>query len=208
MTKKLFLTSAGFLNKEVSNLFLKELSKEPNESRVLMVTSGRTEEENHYIEESRKELVDLGFKDIFVFNLDRKISFDEVKDTDAIYVCGGNTYYIMKKFRETGLDRIVIKLVNQGKIYIGVSAGSIMAGPNIEISGWGIDGDENDVDLKDLTGFNFTNISIFPHFEKDKHEQEVEEFKKKVNYPVIELTDNQAVFVKGDSYRIIGGENK
>jgi len=204
MNKKLFLTSAGFLNKEISDLFLKELDKEPSQSRIFMVTSARTKEEEYYIEESRKELVDLGFKDIFIYNLDKRVSINEVKDCDVIYICGGNTYYIMKKFRETGLDKIVIKSVNQGKIYVGVSAGSIMAGPNIEISGWGINGDKNDVNLKDLTGFNFTNISIFPHFEEDKHRLEVEEFKKKVNYPVIELTDNQAVFVEGEEYRVIG----
>ncbi|MBU2472614.1 Type 1 glutamine amidotransferase-like domain-containing protein [Patescibacteria group bacterium] len=200
---KLLLTSAGFLNKEISNLFLKELSKEPNKSKVFMVTGARTKEEEYYIQESKQELINLGFKDIFVFNLDRKILLDEVKDCDVIYVCGGNTYYILKRFRETGLDKIVIELVNQGKIYIGVSAGSVMAGPNIEIAGWGEDGDKNDVNLKDLTGFNFTNIAVFPHFE-EKNRQEVKEFKKKVNYPVIELTDNQAVFVKGKNYIIIG----
>ena len=204
MKKKLLLTSAGFLNKEVADLFLEELNKKPSQSRIFMVTSARTKEEEYYIQESKQELINLGFKDIFVFNLDKEISFDEVKDYDAIYVCGGNTYYIMNKFRETGLDKIVIKLVNQGKIYIGVSAGSIMAGPNIEISGWGIDGDDNDVNLKDLIGFNFTNISIFPHFEEEKHRQEVEKFKEKVDYPVIELTDNQAIFVEEEGYRIIG----
>lgn len=202
--KKLLLTSAGFLNKEVTNVFLKELNKELSKSRVFMVAGARIEEEEYYIQESKQELIDLGFNDIFVFNLDRQISIDEVKDYDAIYVCGGNTYYIMKKFRKTGLDKIVIKLVNQGIIYVGVSAGSVMAGPDIEIAGWGIGGDKNDVDLKDLTGFNLTNISIFPHFEEDKHRQDVEEFKKKVNYPVIELTDNQAVFIKGERYRVIG----
>ena len=204
MIKKLFLTSAGFLNKEVADVFLNELYREPSQSRVLMVAGGRTEEENHYIEESKKELVDLGFKNIFIFNLDRSITMDEVKNCDIIYVCGGNTYYLLKKFRETSLDKIVIELVNQGKIYVGVSAGSIMAGPDIEIAEWGKDGDKNDVNLKDLTGFNFTNIAVFPHFEKEKHKQEVEEFRKKVDYPVIELTDNQAVFVKGEDYKIMG----
>jgi len=204
MTKKLFLTSAGFLNKEISDLFLKEADKELSELRIFMVTSARTKEEEYYIEESKQELIDLGIKNIFTFNLDRKILFDEVKDTNVIYVCGGNTFYIMKQFRKTGLDKIVIKLVNQGKIYVGVSAGSVIAGPDIEIAGWGIDGDKNDIDLKDLTGFNFTNIAVFPHFEKDKHKQEVEEFRKKVDYPVIELTDNQAIFIKEEDCKIVG----
>ena len=201
---KLLLTSTGFSNQEIINVFLKELDKESSKSRVLMVACGETDEENYYIEKSRKELIELGFNNISVYHFTRSISLDEVRSNDVIYVCGGNTYYILDMFRKTGLDKIVIKLVNQGKIYVGVSAGSIMAGPNIEIAGWGIDGDKNDINLKDLTGFNLTDIAIFPHFEEDKHRLEVEEFKKKVNYPVIELTDNQAVFVKGEEYRVVG----
>jgi hypothetical protein len=48
MTKKLFLTSAGFLNKEVAEVFLSELPKKPADCQVLMVASGQTEEENYY----------------------------------------------------------------------------------------------------------------------------------------------------------------
>lgn len=200
---KLFLTSAGFLNKKVADLFLKELNKAPEGLKILMVANGQTKEENYYINESKKELVDLGFKDILVFKLDRPISMGEVSDCDIIYVCGGNTYYILKKFRETGLDKIIIKLVNNGKIYVGVSAGSIMAGPDIEIAGWGSNGDKNEVGLKNLTGFKFTDIAIFPHFDTSKHEQEVENFKNKVKYPVVALTDNQALFIKDGKHQII-----
>jgi len=203
-TKKLLLTSTGFSNKEITNVFLKKFNKEPSQSRVLMVTGAKTEEENQYIEESKKELNDLGFNHILIYNLTQPVSLDQIKDIDLIYVCGGNTFYYLKKIRETGLDKILIKLVNQGIMYIGVSSGSIIAGPSIEIASWGKDGDTNDLNLKDLTGFNLTHMSIFPHFEEDKHRLEVEEFKKKVDYPIIELTDNQAVFIEGEGYKVIG----
>lgn len=199
---RLFLTSAGFLNKQVADLFLKDLDKTPDKAEIFMVADAQTQEEKYYIEESKKELVKMGIKNISIFNLDKKIIMDEVSNFDAIYVCGGNTYSIMKKFRETGLDKIVKRLVNSGKIYIGVSAGSIIAGPDIEIAGWGMDGDLNEVGLQDLTGLNLVKFAIFPHFEI-KHEQEVVEFKQKVSYPVIELSDQQAVYVEKGSYKII-----
>lgn len=203
MVKKLFLTSAGFLNKEVTDIFLKELPKQPSDCRVLMITGALTEEDKHYIEESKQELRELGFNNVFLFRLGGEDSTEEAKTCDIIYICGGNTFYLLKKIREVNLDKILIEMVNQGKIYVGVSAGSIMAGPNIEIAGWGVEGDENEVNLKDLTGFNLTNIAIFPHF-KEGLRKEVEEFRNKVDYLIIELTDNQAVFVKGDNYKILG----
>lgn len=202
--KKLFLTSAGFVNKNVANLFLKELNKKPNDCKVFMVSAGLTDEENFYIEESKKELADLGFENIFNFKLNASADFyKEFENSDIIYVCGGNTYYILQKMRKIGLDKKIIEAVENGKVYIGVSAGSIIAGPDIEIAGWGIDGDLNEVNLENLSGLNLIDISFFPHFNEDRNKKEVEEFRNKVNYPLIELTDNQAVFVSGNNFRII-----
>ena len=76
-----------------------------------------------------------------------------------MYVCGGNTFKILHKLRETRLDVYITKQVEQGALYVGVSAGSIIAGPDIEIAGWGSEGDENEVNLQDLEGFNFTDIA-------------------------------------------------
>lgn len=203
--KKLFLTSVGFVNKNVADLFLKELNKKPNACKVFMVAAGLTDEENFYIEESRKELADLGFENIFIFNLNAGADFyKEFENSDVIYICGGNTYYILQKIKEIGLDKKIIEAIGNGKIYVGVSAGSIIAGPDIDIAGWGIDGDLNEVKLKDLSGLNLTDISIFPHFDETRNRQEVEEFKKTASHTVIELTDNQAVFVSGNNFRIIG----
>jgi peptidase E len=89
-------------------------------------------------------------------------------------------------------------------LYFGISAGSIIAGPNIEIASWGSTGDTNDINLKDLTGLKLTKILVFPHFE-DYLKGEVDEFRKKVDYPVIELKDSEALFIEGVKNKIIKG---
>ncbi len=198
--KKMLLTSAGFINPETAEVLMKEIPKQAEWCKVLMVSYTQSKTEESYVAASKKELEDLGFKDIRVINLHKPI---KPEPPDVIYVCGGNTFAIMQKMKETGLDKFIIEAVNNGVLYIGVSAGSIIAGKTIEIAGWGSEGDTNDVNLKDLSGFGFTDVAVFPHY-KVIQKDEVVEFRKKVTYPIMEITDNQVVFVRGSKVKRIG----
>lgn len=195
---KLLLTSAGFLNKEISDVFLKLLNQPAGQVRVIFIpTASRTEEELKYVAESRQELIGLGIGDIVTLNLDHPVTADEIKSADVVYVCGGNTFYLLKKIRESGLDKLLPDF--QG-LYVGVSAGSIVVGPNIEVAGpW----DENDVELSDTTGMKMTDFAVVPHYQR-KDQAVVQDFKKRANYEIVELTDNQAVLVDGGQRKIIG----
>ncbi|MBL7078197.1 Type 1 glutamine amidotransferase-like domain-containing protein [Candidatus Shapirobacteria bacterium] len=199
---KLLLTSTGLASKNIANQFLQLIDKPVSQIKIIFVpAAARNEEELKYVDESKKELLDLGIfkKNIKTLSLDKPVSFKEVEDFDVIYVCGGNTFYLLKKVRETGFDQVVIKLVRAGKLYFGVSAGSILAGPNIEIAG---PFDENDVNLTDLTGLNLTNVIISPHYCK-KEKLIIDEFKKKSQYKIIPLTNNQALSVVNGKAKII-----
>src|SRR5680860_1472233 len=182
---KLILTSAGLSNQRIIDAFLKLLNKEPKETSLLIVVYGQNEEEKFqfHINESRKEVENLGFK-ATVLNMNESLSIDSLQNFDAFYVCGGNTFSILAKMRDTGIDNFIKSQVLGGSVYLGVSAGSIIAGPDIEIAGWGTDGDSNDVGLINMKGFNFTDTAVFPHFEEERQRKEVEEFKQKVIYPV------------------------
>ena len=195
--KKIFLTSAGFTNKILSEALLKELVTQPQETSILVIAYAQNKQEQFYVNESKKELENLGFKRIQVLNMHNTVDIESLKKFDIVYVCGGNTFAILNKLRETKLDQFIIDTVNTGTIYVGVSAGSIIAGPDIEIAGWGSEGDKNEINLTDLRGFNLVNVAIFPHFHDDLR-SEVEEFKKKVSYEVIELTNDEAVLIKNN----------
>ena len=200
---KLFLTSAGLQKKKIADFFLTILPKQPKNCSVLMMAYILSSEMQKYVDQARKELVDLGFKNIIFFDL-KKDKFEEmVKEFDIIYVCGGNTFWILDRLRKIGLTEFIKDGVrNKGVIYFGVSAGSIIAGPSIEIAGWGSEGDKNTINLKDLTGFRLTKIAIFPHF-RPQMKDEVKEFKKRVSNPVMELTDNEAIYIDESGYRKI-----
>ena len=199
---KLLLTSTGLTNQNITNEFLQIVDKPVSQIKIIFVpAASRTKEELKYVAESKKELLDLGIPEnnIKTLNLDNPVSFQEVENFDVIYVCGGNTFYLLKKIRETGFDKIIIEFTKTKKLYFGVSAGSILVCPNIKIASLF---DENDVNLTDLTGLNLTDFIVSPHY-CEKEKPIIDDFKKKSQYKVVPLTDNQALLVLDGKTKIV-----
>lgn len=69
------------------------------------------------LEESRQSDLELRFSGI-----------------DAVYVAGGNTFYLLHHARQSGFDKLLPALLERGLVYIGSSAGSVIAGNTIEIA--------------------------------------------------------------------------
>ena|SRR3989338_6164675 len=198
----LLLTSTGLTNQNITDCFLKIIDKPVSKIRIIFVpTASRSKEELIYVLESKKELLDLGIPEhnIKHLNLDHLVKFKEVRDFDVIYVCGGNTFYLLNKVKETGFDKVIKEFVETGKVYFGVSAGSILVCPNIDIAG---PFDENDVNLTDLTGLNLVDIVVSPHYCK-KEKPTIDKLKKKSQYKVVTLTDDQALLVIDGETKII-----
>ncbi len=200
--KKILLTSAGFLNPKIAKEFINILPKKIEDIKILVISYVQNDDEQYYVDKSKKELIGLGFEKIQNLNLNENFDIEVLGDFEVIYICGGNTYLILDKLKKTGLFDFIKKQVEKGSIFVGVSAGSIIAGDNIEIAGWGSEGDKNEINLQDLAGFSFTDMAIFPHL-REELKIEVEEFKNKVNYRVVGLTDNQAFLVTEDKEKII-----
>lgn len=200
---KLFLTSSGLANPSISDTLISTLSMPLSEARALVVAYAQNSEEESYVEASRQELEYLGFEDISVANMHYELAVSEFGDFDMIYVCGGNTFAILAKMRERGLTDFISTQVRKGAVYVGVSAGSIIATKTIESAGWGSEGDENAVGLQDLRGLDFVDISIFPHY-RDELKGEVNGFREKAGHVVYELRDGEAVVVdEGGVVKII-----
>lgn len=197
---KLFLTSNGLENKSVSNHFELNFSpKEPKYLSFLVISIQDSEQDAFYLEKTLNEIRNTGAQDIDVFKLGNK-EFTTEKEYDVIFVCGGNTFDYLDRIRKTGLDKFIIDFAKkEDAVYVGVSAGSIIAGPDIAIAG---DGDANNIGLSDFKGLCLTDYIIYPHYRKEL-KSKLDEFKKKSGHPIIELEDNQAFAVNGSVFHYI-----
>lgn len=205
---KLLLTSSGLSSDKLRKAFANLLERKVDESRVLVVHTVKNPKYMIYIDKTGKELSSSGvlLPNIDYLNIAKQNHHPELSEYDAVYICGGNTFFILDRIRKTGLAESLKKYVKSGGVYVGVSAGSIIAGPDIKIASWGSDPDTNDINLKDLTSLGFTDVSIYPHYE-DRLKSEVDEFVKLKKYKVGRVKDGEGFLIEGKKSKLIKWKN-
>jgi dipeptidase E len=118
---------------------------------------------------------------------------------DVLFVSGGNTFHLLDQVRQTGFD-VWLRANMQNKVYVGVSAGTIIATPTIEIAEMP-PGDPNLPGLSDVTGLGLVNFEIEPHCDKARFSSAETYASSRLN-PVYGLDDASAIVVDGD-YKVV-----
>lgn len=86
----------------------------------------------------------------------------KIDDFSAVYVCGGNTFFLMKHMRRTEFDRLICDHIDLGLVYIGSSAGAVAVTPDIGYSGSIDDAAQGD---GYTSGLGLVGFSILPHLD-------------------------------------------
>jgi dipeptidase E len=126
-----------------------------------------------------------------------------ISDFHAVYVCGGNTFFLMGHMRRTGFDEIVRSAVDRGGVvYIGSSAGAVAATPDIGYAASlddPLQGDGND------DGLGLVGFSILPHLGHPALGDAVMDCYSRWTRPenVFALTDSQVILIEGPRIRIL-----
>lgn len=202
---KLLLTSAGLSTNEIKQRFLELVGKNANQINVAFIpTAADLEEDKWFVEKDNKILLDLGVK---IKIVDLKQSKNELandlKGVDVIYVEGGNTFYLLYWVFKSGFDLLLREFLDNGGLYIGVSAGSIITCPSIESAGWKGFDDPSIVKLKNNDGLHLVDFGIFPHYET-KYDELIKNKSKNLSYKIETLTNEQAFAVDGSKLEKVG----
>ena len=203
--KKLFL--ASIVSNTIEKL-IENLPKPPKDLKVAFIPTAADPYENKwFVDDDRNKLKEKGFnvKDVDIKGKTKQELIEELKGVDIIFVAGGNTFYLLEKARKSGFDRITKELIQEGVIYVGSSAGATFVCPTIEPVKT-LDEPSKAPSLKSFEGLNLVDFVILPHFGKEKYkakyEKIIEQYKDK-NYKIITLTDQEAILVEGEKYKII-----
>ncbi|MCB2299352.1 Type 1 glutamine amidotransferase-like domain-containing protein [Clostridium tagluense] len=184
ITRKLLLTSTGFNNKKIEEKFL-ELVEVPKEKikSLFIPTAAISEDARAMVKECKKDLLNAGIleKHIITYNLDREYTYEEICNFNAIYFCGGNPGYLLNRVNESKFKLALNQFLDNGGVYIGVSAGSVIAASNLENNLGYIN---CYLDVHKSIGTDCGNL-------------------KTNNCPNVSLTDNQAILILGENVSII-----
>lgn len=133
--KKILLTSTGFDNNNIKNKFIDLLDKDVKYAKILFIITAAIEPDAvRILSGCLDDLTKCGIPDenITIYDMHKLLSQDEINKYDAIYVCGGSTKYLADRISELNIKPVIDNYIENGGIYIGVSAGSVAASGNYQ----------------------------------------------------------------------------
>ena len=200
----MILTSSLY---ESIELVKKFLDKNTESKKILFIpTATNIDEYKKYIHLTQKAFEDFGYEvenfDVSIFS--EEIAKEKLSQAKIVFISGGNTFYLLQELKRKNLTSYLKERIENGLLYIGESAGSVIATPNIEYASI-VDDKTLATELNDYTGLNLVNFYIVPHFEEEpfveSSRKTVELYKNKLDLKLI--NNKEAILVENNNFRIV-----
>jgi len=202
--KNMILTSSLY---ESIELVKKFLDKNTESKKILFIpTATNVDEYKKYIHLTQKAFEDFGYEvenfDVSIFS--EEIAKEKLSEAKTVFISGGNTFYLLQELKRKNLIPYLKERIENGLLYIGESAGSVIAAPDIEYASI-VDDKTLATELDDYTGLNLIDFYIVPHFEEEPFVESsrntVELYKDKLDLKLI--NNKEAILVENNNFTII-----
>lgn len=202
---KLFLTSST-ITKNLVKDFEDLLGKSIIGLKVAFVPDAAdgvpSNNDKSWVEEERQDLIDWYAWDITDFNL-KELNPEDLKKLrsfEVIFVNGGFSGHLANMMRKSGFDKILPQLLEEGIVYVGSSAGSMVMSGIQEASSWYLG--EPEPEAIDIPGLGYIDFQIYPHVK----DETIETIKAhcKPNYTYYLLRDGTAISINKTRLQVCG----
>ena len=202
--KNMILTSSLY---ESIELVKKFLDKNTESKKILFIpTATNADEYKKYIHLTQKVFEDFGYEvenfDVSIFS--EEIAKEKLSQAKIVFISGGNTFYLLQELKRKNLTSYLKERIENGLLYIGESAGSVIATPDIEYASI-VDDKTLATELDDYAGLNLVDFYIVPHFEEEPFVESsrntVELYKDKLDLKLI--NNKEAILVENNNFTII-----
>jgi dipeptidase E len=204
---KLLLTSGGLRNDTIVRAFLDLINKPAGDTKVAFIPTALNTEpgDKGWAIDQMLRLQGLGIKQLDIVDISaipKSIWLPRLEESNVIFVNGGNTTHLMTCFNTSGLTEELPGLL-ASRVYVGVSAGSYVATPDIRFNS-----DNTEVALD---GLHLVDFGLQAHMNSDRlplarNETVVAERVKRMAcpYAVYALDDEMAVKIDGKNMEFVG----
>ncbi len=205
---KFFLASTN-ITPELKPHFLNLVGKDLADIKFCLIENAAdpySEEKKGFVYETRSVFENLGMQleriDLREYKTNENI-YDDLKKFDVVWVGGGNVFYLRWIFKESGFDTAITKLLKEGVVYGGGSAGAIVVCPTLEKFDLVDDASKSPQIINQ--GLNLVDLILIPHWGYEKYQTKLQEIKDHfdgTDYKVITLSDSQALSINGNDQKI------
>lgn len=134
---RVLLTSAGLETEEIKECFVDMADKDMSLVKALFIPTAAIDADAiEVLPKCMNDLLKCGIlnKNIDVYDLHTGMEPGTLQQYDVVYLCGGNTHYLLERINATGFNRSLMEYINDNGLVIGVSAGSLIFSNNLDNS--------------------------------------------------------------------------
>ena len=203
--KRLFLCSSFA---DVANLLI-DFANEDLKGKIIafIPTASLTESIRFYVKTGKKALEKVGMivEEVEITQFSNEEISSILHKCDYIYITGGNTFFLLQELKRKGVDKIISEQGKSGKLYIGESAGAIIASPDTEyMKNVNFDPIEKAPELEDYSSLGLVDFYTIPHYGnfpfKKKGEKVIQLYNEKLQ--LIPISNKQAIFIEDSNIQI------
>lgn len=208
---KLLLTSSGLANISIANALFELTGKKPEETTIVFIPTASNVKigDKDWLIADLINLKKQNFKSIEITDIsavDEKIWKPCLERADVLYFEGGNSYYLMRWLNKSGLSKLLPELL-KNKVYVGVSAGSMVTNPDLALKLSPIIYEENRLETEELKGLNLVDFYFLPHLNsehfKKMRRENIEKVGQEISRPIYALDDNSALKIINGKIEVI-----
>ncbi len=209
---KFLLTSSGLKNERLAKALEELVGKPLTETSLLFIpTAGNTSvDDQNWLITNILEFRKHNFKNISIIDIaiPKEMWAPHFKNVDVICFGGGNEKYLARIMEEQGFKEYILPHLEH-KVYMGISAGSMVAGHFLE---GGLTNElfpEEDFGSENGNPMGILDLIFIPHMNSQFFENVridfLESIKVKFNKPTYATDDETALSIDGTSVTIVGG---
>lgn len=208
----LLLTSAGLRNETMREALRDMVGKPFGAANVVYVPTAATAEpgDHGWLVEGMTALHGLGWREFDVLELNglpQRMVLDRLRRADVVYVEGGNHYHLARSITGNGLAEGFL----ESRVYVGVSAGSMIFSRHMTARGAEVIGDAADLHVLGATTleppFGLFDWYLKPHlYSPDFPERDdawADRIVARADFPIYFIDDETALRVSGDKVDVI-----
>lgn len=131
---RVLLTSAGLETHKIKECFVDMVGKDMSLVKALFIPTAAIDADAiEVLPKCMNDLLKCGIlkKNINVYDLHVGMEIEELQQYDVVYLCGGNTHYLLERINDTKFNKSLMEYINGNGMVIGVSAGSIIFANNL-----------------------------------------------------------------------------
>jgi dipeptidase E len=204
---KLLLTSAGITNKSIERALSDLVGKNFEDTSIVFIPTASNVEKGDkgWLIDNLVRLRRLNFKQIDIADISavpENIWRPKLEEADVLFFEGGNTYHLMDWINRSGLKKLLPDLL-RNKVYVGVSAGSMVTNPDLSLKLSQILYDEDLDKTYDVSGLGYVSFYFLPHLNSKYF---IHLKKKNIEEAIVGMTDKIYAMDDNCALKVVDGK--